>query len=653
MAKGKKKKVDKEPQLRPRISAAAAAAASSPFYPPETNGSSAGSSRKKIGPQDSERIRRLSREGISIDVISKIWNATPKEVLETLELEPKDSAREEACAPLVKRLTTDPAELCCPISRQLMWDPVVAQDGYTYERCNIERWLGTKPQSPMTGTPLPTPAVLNPNQHVKSAIRSFKEDTVAEILALVPQLPSTSVALELLSRGEQFVRPDLPDASAQKKLTSLLRLRMKLPGGGEAIQEIVGLFLENPHRGGLQKFLCELDGSQLTYVLPELDDDTIAILQKGKKLQPACKWLVDQELSRRLAGRLTEECPLKLMRLLEESSQSPHDEKGDRLKAAGLVLASSIDRLDAEDLEEMDVQLLSYARGYLRDKDTAIMDSEHFFSTDLGMFTAERWPPQSSGAILTELAFRLEDEEEKFQLLVEAHEIDGADSQVRAALIQQLHGKIYRSDSQASESTSRPLLEPSQRGAAEGLFLKLILEERQQIPSDILPKLTLEKGVFEHLSPDELLLLADQLSTAERHRDGGRVAVKAAKAYGAKGKDMEAHSAYLHAFRLDRFNDDAAEGLVRTSLAMKKQAEELKSKCEELERRCHELDARLMEGAVTAEHTPPRHAHSATAQHAAYGKAPVAVQELLLQRLQAVQDSWQSTGHSQEDWSGW
>ena len=30
-----------------------------------------------------------------------------------------------------------------------------------------------------------------------------------------------------------------------------------------------------------------------------------------------------------------------------------------------------------------------------------------------GMFTAERWPPQSSGVILTELAFRLEDEEEK------------------------------------------------------------------------------------------------------------------------------------------------------------------------------------------------------------------------------------------------
>ena len=34
----------------------------------------------------------------------------------------------------------------------------------------------------------------------------------------------------------------------RKKLTSLLRLRMKLPGAAEAIQEIVGLFLERGER---------------------------------------------------------------------------------------------------------------------------------------------------------------------------------------------------------------------------------------------------------------------------------------------------------------------------------------------------------------------------------------------------------------------
>ena len=38
----------------------------------------------------------------------------------------------------VKRLMTDPKELCCPISHELMKDPVVAGDGHTYERSCIE-----------------------------------------------------------------------------------------------------------------------------------------------------------------------------------------------------------------------------------------------------------------------------------------------------------------------------------------------------------------------------------------------------------------------------------------------------------------------------------------------------------------------------------
>ena len=33
----------------------------------------------------------------------------------------------------VKRLLEDPEDLCCPISRCLMENPVVASDGYTYD----------------------------------------------------------------------------------------------------------------------------------------------------------------------------------------------------------------------------------------------------------------------------------------------------------------------------------------------------------------------------------------------------------------------------------------------------------------------------------------------------------------------------------------
>uniref|UniRef100_A0A7S2D790 U-box domain-containing protein n=1 Tax=Octactis speculum TaxID=3111310 RepID=A0A7S2D790_9STRA len=37
-----------------------------------------------------------------------------------------------------------PPDLCCPITRDLLVDPVTAADGETYERSAIERWLADK-----------------------------------------------------------------------------------------------------------------------------------------------------------------------------------------------------------------------------------------------------------------------------------------------------------------------------------------------------------------------------------------------------------------------------------------------------------------------------------------------------------------------------
>ena len=46
---------------------------------------------------------------------------------------------------------TDPSELCCPLSKALMLDPVVAADGITYERAWVEERLTQTPgQSPST-----------------------------------------------------------------------------------------------------------------------------------------------------------------------------------------------------------------------------------------------------------------------------------------------------------------------------------------------------------------------------------------------------------------------------------------------------------------------------------------------------------------------
>ena len=44
--------------------------------------------------------------------------------------------------------------LMCPITNEIMQKPVVAADGFTYERSAIIRWLMTKNKSPLTGMPL-------------------------------------------------------------------------------------------------------------------------------------------------------------------------------------------------------------------------------------------------------------------------------------------------------------------------------------------------------------------------------------------------------------------------------------------------------------------------------------------------------------------
>lgn len=64
-----------------------------------------------------------------------------------------------------------PNQFLCPISIQVMVDPVVALDGHTYERTNIVNWFKTKKTSPMTREAMKTNLV--PNQAIKSQIMDY------------------------------------------------------------------------------------------------------------------------------------------------------------------------------------------------------------------------------------------------------------------------------------------------------------------------------------------------------------------------------------------------------------------------------------------------------------------------------------------------
>ena len=59
--------------------------------------------------------------------------------------------------------------LYCPISQEIMTDPVICSDGTTYQREHIQRWLSDHNTSPLTGLPLDS-LHLTPNLILRTII---------------------------------------------------------------------------------------------------------------------------------------------------------------------------------------------------------------------------------------------------------------------------------------------------------------------------------------------------------------------------------------------------------------------------------------------------------------------------------------------------
>jgi len=71
---------------------------------------------------------------------------------------------------------TTPVEMQCPISHEIMKDPVLCADGHTYERSCIEEWMKHNITSPLTGKEL-TSTNLVPNHALRSLIQSIAPQT--------------------------------------------------------------------------------------------------------------------------------------------------------------------------------------------------------------------------------------------------------------------------------------------------------------------------------------------------------------------------------------------------------------------------------------------------------------------------------------------
>jgi hypothetical protein len=81
---------------------------------------------------------------------------------------------------VVRRSMLDLDSLHCPLTMEVMRDPVLAADGQTYERAEIEKWFANgNRMSPLTGAELPS-TLLTPNIALRKAIAAIRETAACQ-----------------------------------------------------------------------------------------------------------------------------------------------------------------------------------------------------------------------------------------------------------------------------------------------------------------------------------------------------------------------------------------------------------------------------------------------------------------------------------------
>ena len=121
-----------------------------------------------------------------------------------------------------------PDQMQGAISHNRMVDPVVASDGFTYERIKIEKWFATgKRTSPMTNKEMDTR--LTPNLVMKTRIQEWVEENTClsglreQLKALQGPLAMASTPKEApVLRGDAVIGPPLPQSQNKAFLPSVL-----------------------------------------------------------------------------------------------------------------------------------------------------------------------------------------------------------------------------------------------------------------------------------------------------------------------------------------------------------------------------------------------------------------------------------------------
>ncbi|KAK9059973.1 hypothetical protein SSX86_020677 [Deinandra increscens subsp. villosa] len=184
-----------------------------------------------------------------------------------------------------------PHHFICPISLQIMKDPVTVATGITYDRDSIQRWQSHRQNNtcPVTNQPLPTAADFTPNHNLRRLIQSWSFSD--QVPAKEPSSQMKVMVVNLIKNLN-----NLPDMKL-KSLKSLedlafgnennIRVLLKEVGVVRAMITVVVSCYQNREIVGLKEALGVLYRVRFT------QDDTRSVLSKHGRIISSLTWVLN------------------------------------------------------------------------------------------------------------------------------------------------------------------------------------------------------------------------------------------------------------------------------------------------------------------------------------------------------------------------
>ncbi|WOL04536.1 U-box domain-containing protein 8 [Canna indica] len=163
-----------------------------------------------------------------------------------------------------------PDDFRCPISLEVMTDPVILSSGHTFDRASIQRWLDSGNRTcPVTNLPLPASPSLIPNHALRSLISSF-----------LAHRPSTTAADSSGDRRDALLLSRLSFPSDAPTLAAVLRLAQR--GGRRLVADSGATSVLLRHAASSDRpDLQDLALRALLHLTLDGDDARLGLLAEG------------------------------------------------------------------------------------------------------------------------------------------------------------------------------------------------------------------------------------------------------------------------------------------------------------------------------------------------------------------------------------